>query len=651
MSKPRTNFFRKMSALQRLSSTYFCCSASLRLCGLLFLLFITSCSELEKPKPEPFYAKTAPPPKQEFRWSNGKLPKSFDPALASAPPETDIVRAIYEGLTDTDPKTLKSVPAVAEKWEASEDFKTWTFHLRKNAKWSNGETVTAADFVRSWKRLADLGETVSHSKLVKNISGMQTLETSAESVENQEIDLISRQSAESGNQSSNYQPNSDPSTISANSSGSGNQQKSGAKSEKRAETKFGVEAVNEFTLKISLIKPDKEFPALAAHPIFLPIYGDGKYFEPGKLNPDVVTNGAFRIFSVGQDGVTLDRAEHYWNRENVELQRVRFVPQESPEKALEAYRAGEIDAVTNADFQPLALKLLTPFGDFRRTTHSAINFYEFNRQKPPFDDRRVREALAISIERERLTEDEMEGATEPALSFMPFNEEGVKLTQDREKAKNILAEAGFPNGENFPVVRLVVNRNNVQQRIARLIAKMWKENLNIETQIIVKDAAEIDIIKKTGDFDVLRRGVVIPTSDETANMLAIFSPKKEVVREKTDKKAAPAAENKTSEKTPNDKNAQEKAAQDELQIQTFETLAPETGETVLIEHLDETSDAILTEEQAIIELPAIPLYFPTSYSLVKPYVLGFEINSLDAPSLKDVRIDNNWQPITTENES
>src|SRR3712207_2197451 len=84
----------------------FLCVSLCVLCGLLFL---SSCNELEKPKTEPFYAQTAPPPKQEFRWSNGKMPKSFDPATASAPPETDIVRAIYDGLTDTDAKTLAPV--------------------------------------------------------------------------------------------------------------------------------------------------------------------------------------------------------------------------------------------------------------------------------------------------------------------------------------------------------------------------------------------------------------------------------------------------------------------------------------------------------------------------------------------------------------
>jgi ABC-type oligopeptide transport system substrate-binding subunit len=94
---------------------------------IIFALFLTACSELEKPKTEPFYAQTVPPQKKEFRWSNGKMPKSFDPALAAAPPETDIVRAVFEGLTDTNPKTLEAIPSVAEKWTASEDFKTWMF--------------------------------------------------------------------------------------------------------------------------------------------------------------------------------------------------------------------------------------------------------------------------------------------------------------------------------------------------------------------------------------------------------------------------------------------------------------------------------------------------------------------------------------------
>ena len=617
----------------------------------LCLLFLTACSELEKPKTEPFFADAPPPAKKEFRWSNGKMPKSFDPALASAPPETDIIRAVFDGLTDTDSKNLQPVPAVAEKWESSGDFRTWTFHLRKDAKWSNGETVKAEDFVRSWKRLAEMGDKVSHYKHFTNIAGMQKPETEIKTpaAENQEIDSVSRQAAKQALSFTKTQPNSN-SAVSSSTNTRLVEENKNEKNLKKEEPKFGAEAIDEFTLKVSLIKSDKEFPALVAHPIFRPIFGDGKEFEGENLNADIVTNGAFRIFSIGQDGITLDRAEYYWNRETVELERVRFVPQESAEKALEAYRAGELDAVTNADFEPLALKLLTPFDDFKRTTHSAINFYEFNLKKPPFDDPYVREALAISIEREKLTQDEMEGATEPALSFLPFDEEKEKkLAQDTDKAKKLLAEAGFPGGQNFPTIKLVVNRNNTQKKIADSVAKMWKDNLNITTEVVVKEAEEISEAKKTNNFDIIRRNAVLPTTDETANMIAIFTPKKEVKEKDIEKTPKPEEKNNTDKKL---KPETSQTGQNLFEIPTFNTLVKENEEkTVLVEHLDETSVAILTEDQAIIELPAIPLYFPTSYSLVKPYILGFEINSLDAPSLKSVRIDVNWQPKKANGES
>ncbi len=595
---------------------------------LIFLLaFLTACSELESPKTEPFYSQTAPPQKKEFRWSNGKMPKTFDPAMASAPPETDVVRAIFEGLTDTNPKTLETVPAIAEKWTASADFKTWTFHLRKDAKWSNGERVTANDFVRSWKRLAELGIKVPHHRLLKNIVGMHVIrQQNVLEIPVEQVDILPNPIVEptvpfiKRNETTppqRFQPEAETPPI---------------KNVQKQEPKFGAEAVDNYTLKVSLVNADKNFPALVAHPVFRPIHGDGKDFEDGKLNAAIVTSGAFRIFSIGQDGITLDRAEYFWNKEKIELERVHFVPTENAEKALEAYRQGIVDAVTNVDFEPLALKLLTPYDDFRLTTHSAINFYEFNRRKKPFDDRRVREALAIAIERERLTEGEMEGATKPALSFLPFEKNENKLTQDIERAKNLLAEAGFPNGENFPTVNLVVNRNDVQQRIARSVTKMWKQALNISAEIHVKESTELETARESGDFDVIRRGAVLPTTDETANMLSIFAPDVESPESATEEKTSGGILGEQTETTSADHSKTATAEQENAEAAT------ETSDEALKNKL------ILTEEDAISELPAIPLYFPTSYSLVKPYVQGFEINTLDAPSLKEVKIDNNWKP-------
>lgn len=648
-----------------------------RLSLISLVLFVGgACGQLEKSKPEPFYAETAPPKIKEFRWSNGKLPKSFDPAKASAPPETDVVRAVYEGLTDTNAKTLETVPAIAIDWSTSDDNRTWTFKLRRDARWSNGERVTAADFVRSWKRLAMLGEYVPHFQLLGNIAGMRASDSQVNAPKsqselgifpqknfNQDFPPIFKQSNNGSDSRQNAEPKSTVEPKLSETEKLPTETKTEAKTEQKTkpaikpELKFGVEAVDDFTLKVSLIKSDKDFPALVAHPLFRPVYGDGKYFEGGKLSADIVTSGAFRVTSVAPGGVTLDRSENFWNKASVELERVRFVPMENAEKALEAYRAGELDALTNVDFEPLALKLLTPFDDFQRTSHSALNLYEFNTNKPPFNDQRVREAMAISIERERLTEDEMDGASLPALSFSLFDREKItKLKQDAERAKTLLADAGFPKGENFPTVRLVVNRNNMQQRIARSVAKMWKQNLNVETEIIVKEQAEIDAAKQAGDFDVLRRGVVLPTTDEAVNMLAIFPPKIKStdanVKEKSDAEISNeiGKDNKNTDAVnPPDNNLPSESANNEINATDGKTnespAASENNGNKAANH------EILTEGEAIFQIPAIPLYFSTSYSLVKPYILGFEINKLDAPSLKDVRIDNDWQPKQAKGES
>ncbi|MEJ7860664.1 MAG: peptide ABC transporter substrate-binding protein [Pyrinomonadaceae bacterium] len=618
----------------------------------IFTLFIgsailfTACNELEKPKPEPFYSQTAPPPKQEFRWSNGKMPKSFDPALAAAPPETNIVRAIFECLTEIEPKTLKPVAAAAIDWKSSNDYKTWTFNLRRNAKWSNGENVTAKDFVRAWKRLLKMKEKVIHYELLDNIFELNI----------KKVEIPSAGSADKFNNSSNKISELGSPTFKNQSNTNTSDTRAEIASEDGKEANLsveepeqnrqsqhepapGVKAIDNYTLKISLVNPDKDFPALVAHPLFSPVFGDGKNLDTEKLNADIVTNGAFRIFSVGQDGITLDRAENYWNAREVELERVRFVPTENAEKALEAYRAGDIDAVTNAEFEPLALKLLTPFDDFRRTTHSALNFYEFNWANAPFNDQRVREALAISIERELLTEGEMEDTAEPALSFLPHQKEQTAgLLEDSTRAKELLTQAGFPGGENFPNVRLLVNRNNTQQKIARSVAKMWKRHLNINTEIIVKESAELNFARESNDFDVIRRGEVLPTLDEIVSMRRIF-PSKKVKENKSDKNP-PAKET--------DLNSEAKK-EEKYNLDSPKVAASNDDLSLLIQN--EENAKILTADEAIFEFAAIPLYFPISYSLVKPYITGFETNSLDAPSLKDVEIDNNWQPKKAVDES
>ncbi len=606
---------------------------------LTLITLAAACTQLQLPKAEPFYSQSAPPPRQEFRWSNGKAPKSLDPAKAAAAPETDIVRAVFEGLTDLDAKSLREIPGVAERWKPSPDHKTWTFFLRKDARWSNGEQVTAGDFVRSWRRLADMRDKAANSYLFKNIVGMGRLAATGPSGDSG--DFLGTPGSESElplqQMSMNTNTNGKPPVTSP---GNTTNPPVDPKKMLSVPAKFGVEAIDDQTLQITLETPDKDFPRLVANPVFRPVYGDGTYFEKAAVDRSIVTNGAFRIVEVGNDSILLERAEYYWNREAIELERVRFVHVDTAEKALVAYRAGSIDAITNADFEPLALKLLSPYEDFRRTTHSALNFYEFNLKNAPFSDRRVREALAVAIDRDRLTEAELEGSVEAATKFLPLSEnKNRSLSFDIEHARANLVAAGYPNGTGFPVIRLLINRNDAQQRIARSVARMWKQNLNLETQIIVRPAVEAEAARAAGEYDLFRRGLVLPSVDESVSLAAIF----DLAARKTEIESRLALI---------EKEKSEREAAKTPKIVTSGPLAVDQP-VVADELLDEVKspEKAFTELDALFEVRAIPLYFPKSYSLVKPYVLGFEMNGLDAPSLKVVSIDSTWQPKTPAKES
>jgi oligopeptide transport system substrate-binding protein len=588
--------------------------AKIAVSGFAFVLlfFQISCTEIQSPKSEPFYGEVKIPMKQEFRWSNGKMPKTLDPAFAISSPETDVVRAVFEGLTETDAKTLKAIPAIATKWTASEDNKIWTFQLRRDAKWSNDKLVTASDFVSSWKRLAELGGKISHPHLLKNITGTNITESKEE-----RYIFATEEVAETPDTATS----TDPKPL-----------------EKiESKQKFGAVAVSDFVLRVSLLKPDEDFPSLVAHPMFFPIQNAAE-FEDGKLNAAIATNGAFRIVSIGSDGVTLDRATTYWNKEKVLLDRVKFVPIENSEAALKAYRAGEVDVLTNFGFEPLALKLLEPFEDFRKHRFAAVNLYDFNTNREPFNDVKIREAFAISFDRKRITDDELDGSSQPALSFSPFGDR-KDFSENIVKAKRLMADAGFPNGDNFPTVRLLVNRNDVQKRIANTLAKMWLQNLGVKSEIVVKGKEEFDAIHKSGEYEMVRRGVVLQTASEYMNLTAIFPPKISINEEVKSKEISANTNINSSNSNAVANSSANTNANLATNSEPLETAKLQNTKLII----DESEQLIFSEDEAVAEVPAIPLYFPGTYSLVKPYVEGFETNILDAPSLKSVKINADWK--------
>src|SRR4030095_5022339 len=184
------------------------------------------------------------------------------------------------------------------------------------------------------------------------------------------------------------------------------------------------------------------------------------------------------------------------------------------------------------------------------------------------------------------------------------------LEHDVSRARALLADAGYPNGERFPVIRLLINRNEQQRVVAQAIAAMWRTALNVETEIIVKNWDEYEAGIRSGDYDVVRRGIVMQTTDEFTNLRMLFERDAQLAQ-------APGA---TSPITrPGEVSDPRGAAGKVNGLTVFET-----------------------EADALKNLTAMPIYFASSYALVKPYVSGFDANVLDVPSLKKTRVDSTW---------
>lgn len=509
---------------------------------IVLALGASSCDQLERHSPQKYFSETRTSKKDEFRWSNGSQIKTLDPSKALSAPESDVVKAIYEGLTDSDPETLDATPSVARSWTQSEDGRVWIFTLRDDARWSNGDVVTAHDFIRSWKRLPSRDLPDSFARLVGNIEGLSEI-ADRDQVQRKDGDPV------------------DGATV----------------------------AVDDFLLQVSLIEPDPDLPKILSHQIFRPVHSGFAADSPLSEATLPITNGAFRIVSLTTDEIVLERSPLFWGADDVEVATVRFVMSENAEKALDEYRAGRLDAVTNFEFEPLALKLLSSYSDFQRSTHAAVNLYEFNTARAPFSDERVREAFAVSIARDLLVQSETAGAMKPATSLAPFIEKFGTVAEDPERAKQLMSDAGFPGGKDFPTVVLVINRNDLQVRVARFIARSWKNVLGVDVRVEIRELTELEGIRASGQFDIIRRGIVFPTSSIKAAQDLIFD----------------------------EGNFAEQIAERRSEATT------ESGERV-------------TEKEEI-PFALTALYFPKSYSLMKPSVKGFSVNSFGASSLKQVR--------------
>jgi oligopeptide transport system substrate-binding protein len=370
-----------------------------------------------------------------FTLNNTSEPETLDPALMTGLPDLTIADGLFEGLVTLHPRTLHPQPGIADTWDVSPDGLTYAFHLRP-ARWSNGEPLTAADFVYSWQRVLDRKTASQYAYQLFYVKGARDFNAGR-------LDDFSQ---------------------------------------------VGVKALDEHTLRVELTKPTPYFLELCAFATLSPVHrktiethGD-KWTRPGHL----VGSGPFTLAEwKPQQHVLLKKNPHYWDAANVKLDAVRLLAIVDPETAFKSYEYGDTDWLRAVPRPRLPQLRKRP--DFRSDVGFGIHFYRFNVTRKPFDDVRVRMAFNLAIDKRQLCE-LLEGGEQPARSFVPPGTNGYTPVEgpdyDPRRARELLAAVGYPDGRDFPKVDLLYNTNETHRAVAQRAQKMWKEQLGVDVGLV-----------------------------------------------------------------------------------------------------------------------------------------------------------------------
>ena len=411
---------------------------------------------------------------------NGDEPESLDPAqIRSGFPGEVVLVDLFEGLVSEDGQG-KTVPAQAQRWETSEDGLVWRFFLRPQLKWSNGEPLTAQDFVYAWRRLLDpvQGSPSAGLLLATGINNAQSIYAGA-------LEL----------------------------------------------TSLGVEAESSQILKVTLERPVPYFLQLVSQRPFVPVNEQAitrfgkEWTQPGKL----VSNGAYKLVNwVPNERIEAERNIHYWDDLHTRIKRVTYLPLSSQHAERLRYEAGEIQ-LTNK----VALEY---YQKTKQTTPERIwglpllgtYLYTFNLRRPELQDVRVRQALAMTIDRHVLTEQVSGQGERPAWSLLPgmpgYEALGSPLAlQDQPtrlaKAAALMAQAGYNSARPFKLT-LTYNTSESHKKLALAVAAMWKP-LGVEVSLNNMEWSAYQVAKDSGDF-MLVRSFLFGDYVEPSSMLNSF---------------------------------------------------------------------------------------------------------------------------------
>ena len=416
----------------------------------------------------------------------GPDPETIDPALNSAVDGGNMLLHSFECLLAVD-ENGQLVPGQAESWETSEDGLTWTFHLRDGLKWSDGSDLTANDFVYSWKRVCDPMVAAPYAETV-----LSMVEGYDKAIEG-DLDALQ------------------------------------------------VAAQDDNTLVVTLNAPCSYFGSLAAFATLSPVQeatvtANGDAWATSAAT--YISNGPFYVSEwVPGSYIMMSKNPYYWNADAIKLDGIKWNLIEDSNAAYSAYQTGEVLMIKDVPTEEIPS--LKDNADFHVDPIIGTYYISMNLERDAFKDARVRKALSLAIDRDYVANTLMQGTYSPADNFMGpgwIDMDGKQFKDnanggqsyidvnnyeaDLEEAKQLLADAGYPDGEGFPTISYTTNDAGYHKVVAEYVQQAWAQ-LGIDLQVDIVEWASFTPMRRNGDFDVARNGWVGDYSDPS-NMLELF---------------------------------------------------------------------------------------------------------------------------------
>ena len=500
-----------------------------------------------------------------LRVSVGTEPETLDPRKSTGIPEATVEAQLFEGLTSLDAKN-NPVPAMAEKWETSPDGLKYKFFLRPGIKWSNGDPVTAYDFEYAWKTALspDLGSKYAYQLFyVKNGEAYNKGLTTAD--------------------------------------------------------KVGVKALDDRTLEVLLEKPTAYFLSLTSFHTLYPVprrvvEANPKWAADPKT---IVGNGPFRITAWTHNSrIELVKNEHYWDAAKVRLPKIDFLLTESASTEIAMFDNNQIDMGENAP--PAEYPRLKKEGRLQITPYIGTYFFAFNVTRAPLDNLKLRKALSLAIDRRAIIDNVTKGEQSVALAWVPpglsdaqpasdFRVTGGDFFRDHDiaTAKQLLAEAGYPEGRGLPPIELIYNTNDVHKAIAEAVQEMWRKNLGVNVTLANQEWKVFINTRSRGGYQIARHGWIGDYADPMT-FIDMFD--------------SASGNNDSQYKNP--------------QYDSLVRLAKSAGNQEIRMKAMHEAERLLLDDAVI-----APVYFYTRVTMVKPNVKGYQRSVLGQVYFKEAYVE------------